>query len=321
MEKRLGEIIELPQIEFEPSEDLVNCYALWLAKKVIKDLQARQEVKSDVGEIAQELKRKFDIFSECADNINLDIKAFLAQMPAAASPTQKIIDGFLEQALARELQKTERKLRCETREYFRKTLSNDFQEASPQNLIKFFKDLGQFLLFQKNDFEQQKINWLETENLACPAFFKLKDIQVSEQEQEIIWNALQVTLKNRLNVEILQILTRTLLNLIQICQDYCASTISSLRLLKAIESSLSEKCSDSHNFQLISLPIASNLEQELAKQRPRLEIDLGHSLNSWGSDSVPWQLVEKKLLDNLKPTAKILLLEIYTFFTEHYNRI
>jgi hypothetical protein len=120
--------------KFEPSENLVNCYALWLAKKVVKDLQVRQEVKNDVAQIGQELERKFDIFSRLADNINLETKALLAQMPAAELKNQNnILEEFLEQSLAHQLQKTERELRCETREYFRKILSLDFQEASPQN--------------------------------------------------------------------------------------------------------------------------------------------------------------------------------------------
>jgi hypothetical protein len=301
------------QYTFEPSESLLYNWKLWIAQEVVVQLRDNQAEELDWAQVIMQLDlSEKKVFSALFKEIEQEFEQIKAQISLVIEPekAQASLEEFFLKITQKQLHQKSQKLKYQMTEYLQSSLSSDFQQASPRKLIKFLEDLAKSLFYQKNDFEKQKVYYRKQENAAFQAFVKLKE----NQDPKGIANSLLLIFKSKLNIDVCEIYSCTLLNLIQQCQTYCESSRRSEVMLNKIEASLKAKTS----IDLISLPVFSILNQvDIDRQRALLELSTSHSLNVLGTSIITWQQVEAKLLQNVESVARKVCSDFQSQFMDH----
>lgn len=303
-------------IKIEPSAFLLDNWKLWLASDVIIQLKEKTEVSLSLTSICSHFS---SIDSKIFSSVVEKFQAKLDSLKSQASSVEQICsyrnasEEFYLKSVFPELYRVGQDLKYQSTKYLRKSLSKDFQQASPKKLIGFLEDLVEILFLQRQGFEELKIYYRTTGESANKAFNNLTN---APSAFDSMLNATNIIVNSKLQRDISDFCSQTLFNLIQLCQSYCEVGRRSFEMLSQVEYSVKSKCS----VELISLPVFTSLNKiDLEEQRKLIEIWTGHCINHLGNTPVTWQQLEAKILQNVESPAQKLYCDFQACFLEHIS--
>jgi uncharacterized protein YehS (DUF1456 family) len=298
---------------FEPNEFLLDNWTLWLAKEVVVQLRDSKAVELDLGRVINKLdlgqtKVFPELFAELQQKFNR-----IKTQKSLSQQTEKVresLSEFFVESIEEQLPQISQDLKHQTTEYLQKSLSLDFQQASPKKLSEFLNYLAETLLEQKKDFDRQTSSYQEKEGAAKRAYSNLAE----SQDPKAIGNSLLLIFESQLHIARCKICSDIVFSLIQECQIYSERSRSSTRILNKIESDLSNEIS----IDLVSLPVFWELKKlDIDKQRKLLAEATSHSLNILGKTTMTWQEIKAKLLQNLEPEARQICCDFLACFMDN----
>lgn len=319
------------QVQVQPIDhhlqDLLNSWRSVIAKEIVEEWQhTTSELKfgdallNSLNLTTQQNEKSFDILQK---KLRLNIWQTKESTSFADFNlnSNKLLFDLLDNTI-KEIKSTLKISRTKNAEVMQQLISVDWQSSSSPQLAAFFNGLLKKLIAQKIDFEHNIKICEEYETSAWEAFLNLnqrlqKVIVDSVQYNNITnskWRAISVIFEARLKFEYYQDSLYGLQNLIDSSEKYYDLVSRSSQILEHLQKSLNQRYVS--EFKVTSLPAFMYLHQiNAAEQKKEIENWIGHSINYWGSSSISWQEIEKKLLENLEPIT----LNVYKDFCQYFT--
>jgi hypothetical protein len=318
------------QVQVQPSDhhlqDLLDSWKSVIAKEIVEEWQhTTSELKlgdvlvNSLNLTTQQNEKSFDILQK---KLRLNIWQIKESISFADFNlnSNKLLFKSLDDVIE-ELKATLKISRAKNTEVMQQLISVDWQSSSSHQLATFLNGLLKKLIAQKFDFEHNIKICEEYETSAWEAFLnlnqKLQKVVVDSVQYNNItdskWRAISVIFQARLKFEYYQDSLYGLQNLIDSSEEYYGLVRRSSQILENLQESLNQRYA--LEFKITSLPVFMYLNKvNAAEQKKEIENWIGHSINYWGSSSISWQEIERKLLENLEPT----ILNIYRDFCQYF---
>ena len=205
-------------------------------------------------------------------------------------------------------------------ESIKNLLSPNWSEAAPQKLTTFLADLLEILVEDKNNFEKQRILYLEQEVSAWKEYFQVKtqliasgsvNLVDNQIDLEIMWRSIAQSFEAKLYAENFARLIYGTESLINLCQTYYDYALRSSQFLERVQKSLEKKITK----DIVSLPVYIYCNTlDATQEKERIRHWMGHSIGYWGYAPVSWQQFEAKLLQNTEIIARKMFQDFYDRF-------
>lgn len=297
---------------FKISRVLIDNWIYWIASEIITLLQSQKPVNIKVDNIIQVLDLDRDCgFSSLLEELNNKKQELEHSISPQHSEIREILELYFCDIILFQIRDLSQDLHLEFSNLLKNLIDVQFDQASPENLIVFLKELIQKLVSKRGELEIKKRFYIEREKSAWRSFEKL-----SEQSDKSMWKAVEVALESKLKSEKFICVNFVVAELIQNCQSYSITVKRTFTLLEHIKQSLQDK--NSLNI-IVSIPVFSLLEKiSVDEQEKLLEIWIGGlKLNHWGNSPTSWQAIEQKLIANIEPVAHSIFSEFEALFIDY----
>lgn len=305
------------KLMLNPSEVLINNWKLWITKEVVVQFQTRNNMKSQLSNLSSvmdfnNLTNFENIYSQFNNKI-VKLKQSCNSFAGLEIATNRL-DKIFNNLIAKNLKSEVNRLEVVSINKLNEHLSEDLEKASPDNLRNYLKEVAKLFLAQRNKFNQIKINLIKQKKSANQAYNNLLQIENYQSEKESIWNALSLIYKLQFLIELKQLLSEIMLNLIQLNQEYYNLVNKTLKILEEVEISVTKDCS----LILLSVPIFTSLNLiDIDEQQQLIDKWLGYKINYWGDSNISSQQLKAKIINNIDDLARKIFHDFQLDFFEN----